>query len=142
MDVYWYNYDTVLCKFLETGTSDRCLIGIIHFQRFSDFGLYPLSFFPYTPFKILISERDYSKLHSCLSNSQRYPLNLKKSCSYSLFLPRKVPRFFPLPKCGSYFQIYGEPLNCFLNSTFSTKYMPTNRNDQLWLGGSKLHSKL
>ena len=22
---FWYNFDTVLCQFLETGTSDRCL---------------------------------------------------------------------------------------------------------------------
>ena len=25
----WYNFDTVLYQFLETGTSDRCLIGIV-----------------------------------------------------------------------------------------------------------------
>ena len=25
----WYNFDIVLYQFLETGTSDRCLIGIV-----------------------------------------------------------------------------------------------------------------
>jgi len=46
-----YNFDTVLCQFLETGTSDRCLIGIVQNLRFSGFSLYPLSFFLYSPFK-------------------------------------------------------------------------------------------
>ena len=48
---YWYNLDTVLCLFLETGTSDKCLIGILRLLRFSGFILYPLSFFLYSPFK-------------------------------------------------------------------------------------------
>ena len=26
---FWYNFDTVLCKLLETGTSDRCLVCIV-----------------------------------------------------------------------------------------------------------------
>ena len=52
-DIYtfWYNFDTVLYKFLETGTSDRCLIYILQRLRFSGFSLYPLSFFLYSPFK-------------------------------------------------------------------------------------------
>ena len=43
-DIYtfWYNFDTVLCQFLETGTSDRCRIGIFHLLRFSGFSLYPI----------------------------------------------------------------------------------------------------
>ena len=43
----WYNFDTVLCQFLETGTSDRCLISIVQLLRFLGFSLYPLSFFLY-----------------------------------------------------------------------------------------------
>ena len=46
--VFFY---TVLRQFLETGTSDRCLIGIVQLLRFSGFSLYPLSFFLYSPFK-------------------------------------------------------------------------------------------
>ena len=39
---FWYNFDTVLCQFLETGRSDRILIGIVQLLRFSGFSLYPL----------------------------------------------------------------------------------------------------
>ena len=31
---YWYDFDTVLCQFLETGTSDRCLIQLPEILRF------------------------------------------------------------------------------------------------------------
>ena len=48
----WYNFDTVLYQFPETGTSDRCLIGLNQLPRFSGVSLYPLSFFLYSPFKI------------------------------------------------------------------------------------------
>ena len=48
---FWYNFDTVLCQFLYTGTSDRCLIGFFQILRFSSFSLYSLSFFLYSPFK-------------------------------------------------------------------------------------------
>ena len=48
----WYNFDTVLYQFLETRTSDRCLICIVQRLRFSGFSLYPLSFFLYSPFKV------------------------------------------------------------------------------------------
>ena len=48
---FWYNFDTVLCQFLETGTSDRCIIGIVLLLRISGFSLYALSFFPFSPFK-------------------------------------------------------------------------------------------
>ena len=41
----------------ETGTSDRCLIGIVQLLRFSGFSLYSLSFFFYSPFKIPFSGR-------------------------------------------------------------------------------------
>ena len=37
----WYNLDTVLCQFIETGTSVRCLIGIFQLLRISGFSLYP-----------------------------------------------------------------------------------------------------
>ena len=47
---FWYNFDIVLCKFLETGTSDRCLVGIVQLLRFSGFCLYTLSLFRYSPF--------------------------------------------------------------------------------------------
>ena len=50
---FLYNFDTVLYQFLVTGTSDRCLIGIVQRLRFSGFILYPLSFFLYSPFKCL-----------------------------------------------------------------------------------------
>ena len=42
MFTFWYNFDTVLCQFLETGASDRCLIGIVQLLKFSGFSLYPL----------------------------------------------------------------------------------------------------
>ena len=41
-----YKFDTVLYQFLKTRTSDRCLIGIVKFLRFSGFRLYP--FFSFT----------------------------------------------------------------------------------------------
>jgi len=44
-----YKFDTVLYQFLETGTSDSCLICIVQRLRFSGFILYPLSFFFYSP---------------------------------------------------------------------------------------------
>jgi len=47
-----YIFDTVLYQFLETGISDRCLIGIVQLLRFSCFSLYPLLFFLNSPFKI------------------------------------------------------------------------------------------
>ena len=46
-----YNFDTVLYQFLETETSDRCLICIVQRLRFSGFILYPLSFFLSCPIK-------------------------------------------------------------------------------------------
>ena len=46
-----HKFYTVLCQFLETETSDRCLICIVQRLRFSGFILYPLSFFLYSPFK-------------------------------------------------------------------------------------------
>jgi len=50
INTFWYNFDTVLYQFLETGTSDRCLICLNQLPRFSGFRLYPLSFFLYSPF--------------------------------------------------------------------------------------------
>ena len=41
---FWFNFDTVLYQFLETETSDRCLICIVQHLRFSGLFLYPLSF--------------------------------------------------------------------------------------------------
>ena len=43
---FWYNFDTVLCQFLETRTSDRCLKGIVQLLRFSGISLYPHLIFP------------------------------------------------------------------------------------------------
>jgi len=41
---FWYDFDTVLCQFFETGTSHRCLTGIVQLLRFSVFSLYPFYF--------------------------------------------------------------------------------------------------
>ena len=41
-----YGRDTVLCQFLETGTSDRTLIGLHQLLRFSGFSLFPPFIFP------------------------------------------------------------------------------------------------
>ena len=49
---FWYNFDTVLYQFLETGTSDIRLMCIVQNLRFSGFILYPLSFFLYSPFNV------------------------------------------------------------------------------------------
>ena len=50
---FWYNFDIVLYQFLETGTSDRCLVCLNQQPRFSGFSLYPLSFFLDSPFKLV-----------------------------------------------------------------------------------------
>jgi len=47
---FLYRFDKGLFQFLETETSDRCLICILQRLRFSGFILYPLSFFLYSPF--------------------------------------------------------------------------------------------
>ena len=39
--MFWYNFDTVLCQFLETGTSDKCVICIVQNLNISCFILYP-----------------------------------------------------------------------------------------------------
>ena len=49
---FWYNFDTVLCQDLKTGTSDRYFIGIVKVLRFSSFSLHPLSIFLYSPFNL------------------------------------------------------------------------------------------
>ena len=41
---FLYKFDTVLYQFLETGTSNKCLIGIVQLLRFSGFRLYPFHF--------------------------------------------------------------------------------------------------
>ena len=46
-----YNFDTVLYQFLETGTSDRTLLGLDQPLKFFGFSLYPISFVLYSPFK-------------------------------------------------------------------------------------------
>ena len=43
---FWYNFDTVLYQFFETGTSDTCLIYIVQRLRFSGFIRYPPLMFP------------------------------------------------------------------------------------------------
>ena len=45
------NLDTVLYQFLETGESDRTLMGLFQLLKCLGFSLYPLSFFLYSPFK-------------------------------------------------------------------------------------------
>ena len=42
--MFWYNFDTDLYPFLETGTSDRCLIVIVQRLRFSGFTPFHISF--------------------------------------------------------------------------------------------------
>ena len=54
----WYNFDIVLYRFLETGTSDRRLICIVQNLRFSGFSLYSLSFFLYSPFKFIRNAKE------------------------------------------------------------------------------------
>ena len=44
---FWYNFNTVLCQFLETGTLDRCLICLNKLLRFSGFSLYTPFIFPF-----------------------------------------------------------------------------------------------
>ena len=64
---FWYNFDTVLYQFLETGTSDRCLICIVQNLKFSGFNLYPLSFFLYSPFN------KFKNLARCYKSVTAYP---------------------------------------------------------------------
>ena len=45
-----YKFDTVLYQFLESGTSNRCLICIVKPLRFSGFSRYSHSFCLYSPF--------------------------------------------------------------------------------------------
>ena len=66
---FWYNFDTVLSQFLETGTSDRCLTYIVQRLRFSGFILYPLSFFLYSPFKN-VQCLIYNIWHWCITLEQ------------------------------------------------------------------------
>ena len=54
---FWYSFDTVLCQFLETGTSERCFKSIVQNLRFSGFILDPLSFFLYSPFKEILERK-------------------------------------------------------------------------------------
>ena len=51
LEILLWKGGIVLYQFLETGTSDRCLICIVQNLRFSGFSLYPLSLFLYSPFK-------------------------------------------------------------------------------------------
>ena len=51
---FWYNFDTVLYQFHETGTSDRTKIGHDQFLKYLDFDPYPLSFYLNSPLKIRI----------------------------------------------------------------------------------------
>ena len=49
--LFSYEFVTVLYQFLETGTSERCLICIVQPPDILRFHLIPLSFFFYSPFK-------------------------------------------------------------------------------------------
>ena len=57
-------FDTVLYQFLETETSDRCIICIVQRLRFSGFILYSLSFFLYSPFTLVLIRFKRSQLSS------------------------------------------------------------------------------
>ena len=48
---FWYNFNTVLYQFLETGTSDRWLSGIRSTPRILSFQPIPLLFFLYSHLK-------------------------------------------------------------------------------------------
>ena len=50
---FWYNFDTILYQFHETGTSDRTKIGHDQLLKYLDFG-YHLSFYLNSPLKIRI----------------------------------------------------------------------------------------
>ena len=49
-----YNFNTVLNQFLERGTSDKTFMGHDQELKLLSFSLYPLSFFLYSPFKLII----------------------------------------------------------------------------------------
>ena len=51
-----YNFSTVLYQFLETGTSDKTFMGRDQELKWLAFGLYPLSFFLYSPFNLYKSK--------------------------------------------------------------------------------------
>ena len=82
MHIYEFSYkvDTVLYQFLETGTSDRCLIGIVQLLRFSGFILYPLSFFLYCP----------SKINGCIDFSQFNSLALANLMHLYIYFLYKI----------------------------------------------------
>ena len=48
--IFFTKFDKISYQFLETGTSDRCLVCIVQNLRISGFILYPLLFFLYSPF--------------------------------------------------------------------------------------------
>ena len=48
---FWYNFDTVLYQFLETGTSDRTLICLNQLHEIFRFQPIPLFIFPLQSFK-------------------------------------------------------------------------------------------
>jgi len=76
---FWYNFDTVLCQFLETGTSDRCLLCIVQHLRFSGFILYPLSFFLYMQSLWRDCERNFKWPSMCTVWTQTVDLLLAKT---------------------------------------------------------------
>ena len=49
---FLYKFDTVFYQFLETGTSERTLIGLNLLLRILGFSLYPLLFYLFSPFKV------------------------------------------------------------------------------------------
>ena len=54
--VFWYNFDTVLCQFLETGISDRTNIGCDQLLKCLGLIQYPLSFYLNSSFNYCRSE--------------------------------------------------------------------------------------
>ena len=63
-----YIFDTVLYQFVETGTSERTLMGLDQFLKCLGFSLNPLSFFLYSPCKV----------KTFVSNSANHQLSTRK----------------------------------------------------------------
>ena len=59
-----YNFNTVLYQFLETGTSDKTVMGRDQELKWLAFSLYPLLFFLYSPSKIKIQIQKLSFCHT------------------------------------------------------------------------------
>ena len=80
---FWYNFETVLYQFLETGTLDRTLTGLDQLLKCSSFNLYPLSFFLYSPFTWIIKKnidfqyKEYQYFQIWLESFNKYCSHVK-----------------------------------------------------------------